>query len=293
MTPPSTVDTGRRATVFGADSVPNYLPTANGGLQAVPEERRGADLARALSTRSLGLRAEVPHNVDTARSSILTVERPLPSAASTVTLFEFGKDIDGIDFENFEKGLEDGPVAESTPHNPRAGRHDNRENDTVPPLPTRAVPAPPRTKEKRRSSIVYIKSDENRPPPVSQAEASTGVTRMQSFVRAVRPLMPKKKHSPKTPASASPQQGLRPLSLLQSRDLNASPPPGAVVGRQGMKPLSMGKAKGRTLTPSDGLNRSETSKLRATLRENEALPDVHVRPPSHTPHQPFAYTFRS
>ncbi|KAF9037860.1 hypothetical protein BDZ89DRAFT_1219832 [Hymenopellis radicata] len=290
--PASNIDVGRRNTVFGADSVPSYLPTATGGLQVVPEERHGANLGRTFSTRSLGLRAEVPHNVDTARNSMVTIDRPLPSAASTVTLFEFDKDIDGI---SFMKAIEDGdgPLAESTPHNNRAGRYETAGRDEVPPLPTR-TPAPRTNKQKRRSSIVYIKSDENAAPPAQQrAEPSNAVTRMHSFVRAVRPLMPKKK-SPKSATPSPAQQGLRPLSLLQNRDLNASPPPDGARKKVQPLNLSVGRSKGRTLTPDvNNLARSDTSRARSIMMEQENLPDVFVRPPSHTEHQPFAYSFRS
>lgn len=196
---PSNIKFGRRNTVFGGESTPNYLLAPSGGLHAVPQPVSG--LGRALSTRSLGLRAEVPHGIDTARSSVATVDMLPPSA--TTTLFEF------------EKGLEDnnGPLAESTPHNTRSGRG-QEEIDEVPPLPSQ-VSGPSRTiRGKRRTSIVYIKSDENSPPQQRPALQRS----MSSLRRAVRPLMSKKK----TPSPPSPNgaNGLRPLSLLQNRDIN-------------------------------------------------------------------------
>ncbi|KAE9409871.1 hypothetical protein BT96DRAFT_459822 [Gymnopus androsaceus JB14] len=70
------------------------------------QPRSTAPLGRAMSTRSLGLRAEVPHGVDTARSFIAFMMNRLPasaSPASTITLFE-----------EFVDGLESGPQAAST-----------------------------------------------------------------------------------------------------------------------------------------------------------------------------------
>ncbi|KIY73925.1 hypothetical protein CYLTODRAFT_341250 [Cylindrobasidium torrendii FP15055 ss-10] len=279
----------RRATVFGADAVANYMPTATGGLQVVREEPRKAasDLSRALSTRSLGLRADVPHGIDSpARYS--PFERPPPSAASTVTLFEMNKDINGFDYADFEKDLDaSGPLAESTPHNTRAG-HYTREEE-VPPLPTNTISTTASTrmkKNKRRSSIVYIKSDENS-PVASPPEASTGVNRMQSFVRAVRPLVGKKKQT--SEAGSTGKKGLRPLSLLQNRDVNTTASDAAtpVAPKQGVKPLSLGK-KSRLLTPANGVKRSDTNKERAALRQSEAVPALQVRPPSHVEY-PYAY----
>ncbi|PBL02998.1 hypothetical protein ARMGADRAFT_1050470 [Armillaria gallica] len=259
---PSNIEFGRRNTVFGGESTPNYLPAPSGGLHAVPQPVSG--LGRALSTRSLGLRAEVPHGIDTARSSVATVDMLPPSA--TTTLFEF------------DKGLEDnnGPLAESTPHNTRSGRG-QEEMDEVPPLPSQ-VSGPSRTiRGKRRTSIVYIKSDENSPPQQRPALQRS----MSSLRRAVRPLMSKKK----TPSPPSPNgaNGLRPLSLLQNRDINLD-----AGARATTPPLNVGRRlqvkAGKSLMPLK-LERSDTSKARAVLRQEEDLPAVVVRPPSNVDHQ--------
>ncbi|TFK43801.1 hypothetical protein BDQ12DRAFT_643459 [Crucibulum laeve] len=301
---PSNVELGWRNTVFGADSVPNAVPY----LHSVQEEEErprnssGRALGRTQSTRSLGLRAEVPHGVDTARSSIMSINMiPPASAASTVTLFD-----------DFEAGLQSGPQAESTPHN------------TVSHKPTRqkAPPMPKSSSVNRRSSIVYIKSNDHEimnPVVDPTASTSTRTTFAQWSSRAVRPLIPKTSKLQRKMSNAdssssgakpgSPSGSLRPLSLLQDRDPNSSTSP--VSG--GTRPLTLGKRqKSRMAAPdmdensnpdSSGstrsknlksltLVRSETSKMRGVLRKSEVLPDVVVRPPSTTEHMGFAYNFR-
>lgn len=298
---PSNVDLGRRNTVFGAESV----PTAHPLLKAVQEEEEcivnpGTGLGRVMSTRSLGLRADVPHNVNTARSSVTSNTAAVPtSAASTVTLFE-----------DFEAGMISGPQAESTPHNTVSHKTTRRQHN-APPLPIN-----------RRSSIVYIKSENHSTttnPPMTESSSSSSA--MSSFAqwssRAVRPLMTKnslklqrKISTADSSSLGSPREGLRPLSLLQDRDLNTaqgiSPLP---IG--GTRPLTLGKKqKSRMAVPQDEnadpdsissghrknlkslkLARSETAKMRGILRKGEMLPDVVIRPPSTTEHTAFAYSF--
>ncbi|KAF9498836.1 hypothetical protein BDN71DRAFT_1411815 [Pleurotus eryngii] len=238
---PSNVDIStRRITVYGGESLEH--------LEVRQRSESGAKrdaLSRALSTRSLGLRADVPHSVDNSlRLSNASIGLP-PSAASTATLFELEAEI-GM-------ALESPPQAESTPHNTIAPRTTARSRP--PPLPlTHSNMYNVDTNERRssrRSSIVYIKSDENQDehntPPQTYAnndlEAitdSTGSTRSafaQWSSRAVRPLIPKasKLHrkmtsivsenngagSSSTKGQTSSPRGLRPLSLLQDRDTNA------------------------------------------------------------------------
>jgi hypothetical protein len=285
---PSKVDLGRRKTVIGVESVSNAFVQ----LQSVREEegRNGysaSGLKRNVSTRSLGLRADVPHNVDTARSSMASITNMPPSAASTATLFE-----------DFEAGLDSGPQAESTPHN------------TVSHKPTHR-PAPPMPGH-RHSTIRYIRSDDNQDMHVLESEAgvepttSTVASLAQWSSRAIRPLIPKaSKLQRKSSDSTSPKDGLRPLTLLQDRaNINANINPISEV-----RPLSLAKkSKSRVghqdenanlttknknkNTQSLTLARSETSKMRGILRKTEVLPDVVVRPPSMSEHTEFAYSFR-
>ncbi len=225
----------------------------------------------------------------------LNMPLPPPSATSEVTLF---------DPEHFAPE-EDGPLASSTPH--ESQRTKPKSKARVPPVPhLRDGP-----KSSRRSSIRYIVSDENAVPVIADANAeleradSAGSGRgfAQWGARAIRPLVPK---SPKTKGKgvkkgsmklvSPPAGGLRPLSLLQDRDVNQS--------RSETKPLSLSKrGKGADenadTTGSLGklkasfkplrLNRSETIKERAMLRAKEVIPDVVVRPPSEVEHGVLRY----
>ncbi|GLB34088.1 hypothetical protein LshimejAT787_0109720 [Lyophyllum shimeji] len=293
---PSNVEFGRRNTVFGGDSVPNMIPRLNAVQEhedRTPASKGATGLGRAMSTRSLGLRPEVPHSVDTARSSVVSAIQPT-SAASTVTLFE-----------EFVDDLESGPQAESTPHN------------TVSSKPSSRHAAPPMPKQNRRSSIVYIKSDNHETPtntPAEPASTSAISALAQWSTRAVRPLIPKASKlqrkmsnadsSQPAAKSGSPGGNLRSLTLLQDRNINTDSP----VLRE-TRPLTLGKRqKVRGAAPVQDENahpdssvrnkglkplklvRSDTSKMRGLLRKDEVLPDVVVRPPSTTEHMGFAYS---
>ncbi|TFK25967.1 hypothetical protein FA15DRAFT_703262 [Coprinopsis marcescibilis] len=302
---PSQVDVGYRNTVFGDDVVPNVLANSNPPVQEEPR-RQGANLGRAHSTRSLGLRADVPRNIESNRSSMASIREVPPSAASTVTLFE-----------DFEAGLQH-PQSHSTPHS------------TITNKPIRQ-PAPPMPKVNRRSSIVYIKSDENTNTTTSPESATSAMASFgQWSARAVRPLIPKtgsfKRKNNVKPKGGSPSEGLRQLTLLQERDPNLATGSGSspvaitsdyyntnYVVEEPVKALSLGKRQKQRLSmaPLDEnavpdillpranknlksltLARSDTSKMRGILRRSEVLPDVVVRPPSTSDHTAFAYSFR-
>lgn len=305
---PTNVDLGRRNTVVGVESaadIGNHHQLRS--VQEEEEQNMSRGVVRALSTRSMGLRADVPHDVDTARSSVVTLSNMPPSAASTVTLFE-----------DFEAGLESGPQAESTPHN------------SVSQKPVSRHPPPPMPDYRRTSTIRYIKSEnntQNQPVPYQVEETnesrepgqavSTLASIAQWSSRAVRPLIPKASKLQRSPTEpTSPKEGLRTLTLLQDRGnivngVNTSPTTSEI------RPLTIGKAQKmrRTAlhqqdenapavarTASSGsrnknlkslsLVRSETAKKRGILRQTEVLPEVVVRPPSTTEHTGFAYSFR-
>ena len=284
---PINIDLGRRKTVIGVESA------SNGFVQLHPvHEEEGysaSGVKRNVSTRSLGLRADVPHNVDTARSSMTSINNMPPSAASTATLFE-----------DFEAGLDSGPQAESTPHNSVSQKSAHR---PAPPMPGR-----------RHSTLRYIKSQDNRDnhviyPLESEAAVEPEISTTASLTlwssRGVRPLVPKANKLQRNPTSS--KDGLRPLTLLQDRaNINANSNHISEV-----RPLSLAKKqKSRTVHQDENANvtatpknknkniklltlaRSETSKKRGILRKTEILPDVVVRPPSMTEHTEFAYSFR-
>ncbi|TBU47242.1 hypothetical protein BD309DRAFT_1016512 [Dichomitus squalens] len=241
------------------------------GHDALPLPSR-AQTSRASSRQSRNSLATLISALDQE----LRVPLPPPSAASEVTLF---------DLENFDPEA-DGPLASSTPHESQRTKPKSKNRD-VPPVPQlRDGP-----KASRRSSIRYIVSDENAPVTAESPKVETSRGLAQWGARAIRPLVPK---SPKSKSkknerkiASPPAGGLRPLSLLQDRDVNQV--------RSETKPLSVGKrSKGSdenadpmgslgkikaSLKPLK-LNRSETTKERALLRQKEVLPDVVVRPPS-------------
>ncbi|KDQ64418.1 hypothetical protein JAAARDRAFT_225621 [Jaapia argillacea MUCL 33604] len=272
----------RRNTVWGGEAGESHL-------QSVPEEREllrpVAPSGRPQSARSLG-HSRVPSDVpSTARASLNTLLDQLiapPSAASTATLFDF------------DSGS--GPQAESTPHEIGKDHPYAPPQEPLPPLPT--------TKANRRSSIVYIKSDDS--PPADPIPQPGRLQRLSSKV--VRPLRPKSskmrvQNSSSENSADSPGKGLRPLSLLQERDSNSET---ASPGSKSTRPLTLGKKKkaqkfvDENENPQEGskglkplkLARSDTNKERAVLRKAEVLPDVVVRPPSTSMHSGFAYTFR-
>ena len=285
---PADIDSGRRNTVFGGELAPEHVALLNG-----TDAPKGA-LGRKMSTRTLGLDAEVPHGVDAARQSLISAMLPPHSAASTATLFE-----------DLEADLQSGPLAESTPHNSVAHKRDMVESPP-PPVPTR-----PLSKASRRSSIVYIRSEDPTPAVITETPSDSSTTSTRSSfaqwsARAVKPLIPKGQRKntvlPSSGKSDTPSRGLRPLSLLQERDANVASDIQASPQQPHTRPLALKKQKSRmpvldenanpsgsqaSVAPNKGrglktlqLARSETSKARGVLRKNEALPQLVIRPPS-------------
>lgn len=194
------------------------------------------------------------------------------------------------DITTFDFGDELSPMAQSTPH-------DSKQAKSHEP-----------TKASRRSSIVYIKSDEKSRSALG-TNTSTNLAQWPS--RAVKPLTkstkPKGKRLPSNDENVNPSStgGLRQLSLLQDRDATRSNAT-AVVDADNSKtrPLSL-KKKQKVVTDENiprpllkptrnlkplKLARSDTSKARAALRKQETIPEVVVRPPSE--HAGFGYDFR-
>lgn len=317
----------RRNTVYGYAG--ELVPNVHSHLNVVTEDEEllrpaspmspaaFSDSARPVSAQIFGPNTlALPSHVQTDRASSrrsrnslatlisaldqeLNMPLPPPSATSEVTLF---------DPEHFAPE-EDGPLASSTPHESQRTKPKSKARD-IPPVPQlRDGP-----KSSRRSSIRYIVSDENAAPVAANADANANLARADSAgsgrsiaqwgARAIRPLVPKSpKNKSKGGKKASmklaspPGGGLRPLSLLQDRDVNQS--------RGETKPLSLSKrgkgADSENADPSGSLgklksslkplklNRSETTKERAMLRAKEVLPDVVVRPPSEYEHGVMRY----
>ncbi|KIP02106.1 hypothetical protein PHLGIDRAFT_310310 [Phlebiopsis gigantea 11061_1 CR5-6] len=273
----------RRATVCGGESQ---------CLKIVTEEDEISQPASPGYTTGFPETLEVPGNVSISENSLITLisaldhELKLPqSANSEITLFDFDPLADG--------------VAESTPQDYRSlAKSHSRSLEAAPHLPALS------TKTSHRSSFVYFKSDENFAPP--PAQSTSDLVGRSSPV--VLPLSMKGKGSKvrakKTNQENDVSMGLRQLSLLQDRSQNRAP---AVLET---KPLSLGKSAKKAAVqdvPNENvrrepslkralrplrLGRSETTKQRAILRENEVLPDVVVRPPSDGQHVGLSYSFR-
>lgn len=269
-TPYKEVEAARRNTIWGGETVNEVLilPTST--------------LARAVSTRQLGIQPDVPHGVfgngispihaAIASSSGSTLHLPPkystrssnfvpPSAASTATLFD-------LDFAvaNLSKDLlEDGPLAESTPHNSVAQKGSRNAAKKA----SKAQPKMREPKGARRSSIVYIKSpDAENVSPTSFVDASSS----QSSGGLAARLLPKAgghlnkiraklQQSPKDEnngyVAANPSaNGLRPLSLLQDRDTNSDRSNGSIV-----MPLKIGKKKSRSRFNGENAEPSQSTSM--------------------------------
>ena len=324
----------------GVHGLTTWRTEVNNGLEApVQEERRNTVIGEQRPETALDAVREVDEL--SRPSSPFRVQDPATARSSMATLinaldneFKFG--LSGID-ENISLDFDASrPLAHSTPHE----SHKPVSRSPAPP-----VPKSKSTKADRRSSIVYIKSDENTVPPSNVTNENTTrkslspTKRLVEFSsRAVKPLMSKNKRkinknenvssatnttaiaalfgNGKDVLTASPGGGLRPLSLLQDRGVNRSAQPelGVVAEDSFTRPLDL-KKKQKNVTESRALangvragndenenihgirlvsgaaskqkglkplklSRSETSKQRAVLRENEVVPSVVVRPPS-------------
>lgn len=266
----STSDTSRRNTVCGDEAVPNFIAHPVTESQAQQHTTTtGACLGRSMSTRNMGLRVEIPQATNSARTSLATLIPP--SAASTVTLFEAESIF--------------GPIAQSTPFDTQKGYPYSKQYQTA---------ATTQINSSCRSSIVYIKSDENPSQPVTSTDRNASPTTL--VPSAVKSLVSKASTlQHKSSASANrltAQSGLRPLSLLKDRDTNKE---GDASKLAGTRPLVLGKKKQKLKATRDEnaehnsdnkylkplqLRRSESSKMRGMLRRDEVLPTVIVRPPS-------------
>ncbi|KAK7054109.1 hypothetical protein R3P38DRAFT_2854727, partial [Favolaschia claudopus] len=246
------LDIGRRATVFGGESVPNEL--AHLRVVSEEEEEQPVKLVRGLSARRLGLQANVPHSARASMESIGISVLP-PSAASTATLFDF------------EAGMDSGPQAESTPHNTVAAKPKSKQRPPPLPLPVpEHVLQPARASPGRRSSIVYINSgDDNFSPRTPSANAENAPSTMASLAQwssrvIAKPGKLQRKISKavygSNPKPASP--GLRPLTLLGDRDVNAN--------GGGTPPLSLRKKnKLRVVNDENAAPTTEGAKGRGAL----------------------------
>jgi len=333
----------------GIHGLSTWRTEVNNGLEVpAQEERRNTVICEQRPEATL----EVVREVDelSRPSSPFRIQDPATARSSMATLInaldnEFKLTLFGID-ENISLDFDaSGPLAHSTPHE----SHKPVSRSPAPPVPKSKT-----TKSDRRSSIVYIKSDQNTIPPSDATNEKTTrkplspVKRLAEISsRAVKPLTSRNKRKTsknenalsttntttiaallgngKDVLMASPGGGLRPLSLLQDRDVNRSARPVSGVAAEDSftRPLDL-KKKQKNVTESRALAsgvvagkdenvhairlvsgaasnpkglkplklaRSETSKQRAALRKNEVLPSVTVRPPSEA-HDALAMDYR-
>lgn len=285
------IEDNRRATVYGGE-VAQYLRVVS------EEDDENSHPLSPGYTTGFPPYLDIPSSVNSKRNSMATLISALDqelqflpsSAASEITLFDFDPSADG--------------VLSSTPHESKTqAKRLSRNSEVIPPVPE--LP-----KSSRRSSIVYVKSEENTAPVPAISLSLVDRTGRTSPV--VRPLAPKTKASKtrlrkpsvdqENQAPQADTRGLRPLTLLQDRSQAST--------ASTTKPLTLSKStKKAQRDKEDGENvrresslkrslkplklvRSETTKQRAILREQEVLPDVVVRPPSDGQHIGFQYSFR-
>jgi hypothetical protein len=294
---PSNVEVGWRNTVFGAESIPNVVPRVRTPLEIV---EKSETLKHVRSARPR-LHLDIPHR-DSARASLLGISHPV-SIASSVTLIDDIEDDFGC-----------GPLAESTP--PHKINVEKKDRKPAPrPLPLVPLEKPTRT----HPGIAYIKFEDSDsfdiiPPDAESTTISAMASIAQWSTQAVKPLIPKSNMFQRRVSnvsshvsgvkSGSTKTGLRPLTLLQDRNTNTTSAPSQI------RPLSIGKkeksrrtaeGRGENTPPKSSrsrsnknlkplkLVRSETSKMRGVLRQNEVLPDVVIRPPSGSNHPTYVY----
>ncbi|KAG1779988.1 hypothetical protein EV702DRAFT_1083946 [Suillus placidus] len=138
-----------RNTIWGDESIPNLLahPLINVDKQTVQQ-------GRTMSTRTLGLRAVVPHGMESACAFVATLDTaqilPPPSAASTVTLFDPMAEFD--------------PAAQSTPlHEKTIISHENinivyiRSSEEHAQAPTEPEAQPPTKRNNANGIVMYTR----------------------------------------------------------------------------------------------------------------------------------------
>lgn len=301
---PSAIDNRRNTVQFDEFGAPQYLTITvkdeDGPLRSAPAAiPNRASLGRSISMKTGdGLSPlDIPESANPARNSLVTLlsaldheftlvdqdnaAAPPPSANSDVTLFEFNTSSEG-------------PQAESTPHESNKARTRNsgvqQAPPPVPPLPSKII-----TEPTKRSSITYVKSDENAPPTAttmtttttSTTTTTTTTTKTTSRHGAdkppatiaepssrIRPLNTKSKtnklpykakasHSENGSITAGgpPKVGLRPLSLLKDRDVNQ------VVPRANTQPLVLGKKHHKKVVDENaGVVQEDSPQARKGLR---------------------------
>ncbi|KAF7792852.1 hypothetical protein EIP86_003953 [Pleurotus ostreatoroseus] len=288
-----------------------YPDTTYTHLNAVREEDealRPASPVRPISTTGFPETLDVPHSVDSTRNSMATLISALDQelhsplrlapqsfAASDVTLFDFNPGADGL--------------GESTPLGAQgvAGRRSTDSNRSrssrVPPLVSKITK---KTKAERRSSIKYIRSDENTPSAAessftsatsSKAASTTGIVEWSRFLpkksskaqlRAKQNASAVADQENEPPSTSAQKVGLRSLALLQDRDAEIAQTRPLTIGKKNKNapaytdenaPPKRESSLKKGLRPLR-LNRNDTTKERAALRERETIPEVVVRPPS-------------
>ena len=323
----------------GINGLSTWRTEVNNELEVAGQEERRNTVIGEESPETVAL--DAVHEVDelSRPSSPFRIQDPTTARSSMATLInaldsEFKLGLSGIDEDLSLDFDASGPLAHSTPH---------ESHKPVSRSPVPLVPKSRTAKTERRSSIVYIKSDENAIPSSNVTSGDTtrkSPTKRLAEIssRAMKPLISRNKRKTnkdenassttnttaiaalpgngKDVLTASHSGGLRPLSLLQDRDVNRSVQPelGVLVEDSFTRPLDLKKkqkngagsralangvvagkdenenihairlvsgaaSNNKGLKPLK-LGRSDTSKQRAILRKHEVLPSVVVRPPS-------------
>jgi hypothetical protein len=247
--------------------------TSSGTLNPVNEEEQvefgyavTSDQRRA-STRTFGPTPPTSASVysdgfNTARSSMATMVEQPPTSATALLQPTF----------HDQQGHVSKPAHAETINKPRSYH--------LPILPV------------RKSSIVYIKSDDDAQTAVPPVQPDSRASQAEPWSASAKRQIPR---TPKTLSSDGSPSPLRKLALLGNRDLNrrgsgAGTPP-LTISKKAKRQADSKENSGNGLRPLK-LARSATAKARGLLRQGEVLPDVVIRPPSSSDHTGFGYTFR-
>ncbi|KZT42974.1 hypothetical protein SISSUDRAFT_1058109 [Sistotremastrum suecicum HHB10207 ss-3] len=235
----------RRATVIGLENIPSTLSTVREETNEASSTMPAPPNTNNEFARPRSSMSFYPSGVDSARSSLLTLINALDAEAQVTQAAT------AFTSEAFVAATQPQPVDVET---------EGVRNFHLP------------TQNRKQSSIKYARSDDSHDTEPQRRSSATTSS------------IPIKRTQFRRPDGELPKSKLRPLSLLQEREIDINISSAEEVSQKVVTPLSIKKTISRgenagALRPLK-LSRSATAKARGLLRKNEILPAVVVRPPS-------------